>query len=112
MNFKPKRVKERIEVLKKDPKLALEYAGNILRGRWPEAEPYIMKDPESASRYATHVMREPWPEAEPYILKSFVPAMEYAVYTKRKLWPELEKIIDGNPDQVKIYRKLMRHYTY
>ncbi len=112
MNFKPKRVKEKLEAIKTDPKRALEFAAKVLGERWPEAEPYIMKDPESAFKYATYVMREPWPEAEPYILKSFGPAMEYAVYTKKKLWPELEKLIDGKPDLVKIYRRLMRYYTY
>jgi hypothetical protein len=32
------------------------YARDIRKkGRWPEAEPYIMKDPESASKYKAFI---------------------------------------------------------
>ena len=41
MNFKPKRVTERIEPIKTDPQKAVYYAIYNIGGRWPEAEPYI-----------------------------------------------------------------------
>ena len=34
-----------------------------MKGKWPEAEPYIMKDPEIARWYAENVIKGPWPEA-------------------------------------------------
>ena len=46
-----------------------QYARNIIKGRWPEAEPYIMKDPKWAAAYAVWVIKDRWPEAEPYIEK-------------------------------------------
>jgi hypothetical protein len=35
----------------KDPEDAVIYARDVIGGRWPEAEPYIMKDPEVAEMY-------------------------------------------------------------
>ncbi len=40
----------------------------IIKGRWLEAEPYIMKDPEWAYWYARDIIKGRWPEAEPYIM--------------------------------------------
>ena len=37
------------------------YARDIVKGRWPEAEPYIMEDPEWAHWYACNVIRGRWP---------------------------------------------------
>lgn len=51
MNFKPKRIKERLESYKKDPQGAYYVANTILKDRWPEAEPYIMKDPSEWELY-------------------------------------------------------------
>jgi len=53
----------------KDPKAAYWYAYQIIKGRWPEAEPVIMKDPEYAYYYASDVIKGRWSEAEPYIMK-------------------------------------------
>ena len=36
----------------------------------PESEPYIVKHPGWASEYARDVIKGRWPEAEPYILNS------------------------------------------
>ena len=51
------------------PEQAYEYAMYSIKGRWPEAEPYIMKDPKWAYHYAKDVIGGRWPEAEPYIMK-------------------------------------------
>ena len=52
-----------------DPQHACAYAYQVIKGRWPEAEPYIMKDPLHAYEYAKYVIKDRWPEAEPYIMK-------------------------------------------
>jgi hypothetical protein len=41
------------------------YARDVIKGRWPEAEPVIRSDPEWAYRYALNVIKGRWPEAEP-----------------------------------------------
>jgi hypothetical protein len=43
------------------------YALELIKGPWPEAEPYIMKHPFWAYRYAIFLLKKRWPEAEPYI---------------------------------------------
>ena len=54
---------------KQNPKLCFEYARDIIKGRWPEAEPAIMKDPKWAYYYALNVIGGRWREAEPEIMK-------------------------------------------
>ena len=46
------------------------YARDIIKGRWPEAELYIMKDPVWAYCYARDVVKDRWIEAEPCIKKN------------------------------------------
>jgi len=54
------------------------YARDIRKkGRWSEAEPYIMKNPTYAYWYARYVIEGRFPEAEPYIMKSPEYAAEY-----------------------------------
>jgi hypothetical protein len=40
---------------------------DVMKQRWPEAEPTIRTDPERAYWYARDVMKQRWPEAEPTI---------------------------------------------
>jgi len=54
----------------KVPFRAYCYAHSVIKGRWPEAEPYIRKDPWSAYEYALYLVGGRWPEAEPYIVKN------------------------------------------
>jgi hypothetical protein len=63
----------------KDPGWAYWYAREIIKGRWPEAEPYIMKDPQWALIYARDVIKDRWPEAESYIEKDTQLARKYAI---------------------------------
>ena len=72
MNFKTKRLKERLDkilqaVKKDNPLLGYDVARYKIKTRWPEAEPYIMKHPRMATDYAFYILGERWPEAEPYI---------------------------------------------
>ena len=109
MPLKPINTKHRLEELKHNPKRAFFFALITLKGRWPEAEPYIMKDATSAVNYAHEILKQPWPGAEPYILKSYPHAIVYTILVKQKKWPELEKIIDGNPRLVRDYNEKTRH---
>jgi len=40
------------------------YAKNIIEGRWPEAEEYIMKNLEWTHCYTLDIIKDRWPEAE------------------------------------------------
>ena len=81
-----------------DPYFAYLYANDVMEGkRWPEAEPYIMKDPSIASNYATNVIKGRWPEAEPYIMKHPGNASHYATYVIKGRWSEAEPYIMTEP---------------
>lgn len=54
-------------IFKREADTAYHYARYIIKGRWPDAEPYIMKDSYYAYCYAAQVITGKWPEAEPYI---------------------------------------------
>ena len=54
-------------IIKKLPKKAYFYSRDIIKGRWPEAEPYIMTKPASACWYAIDIIKGRWPEAESII---------------------------------------------
>jgi hypothetical protein len=80
---------EYFQVIMKDPRDAYLYARDVIKGPWPEAEPYIMKDPRDAYLYARDVIKGPWPEVEPLIINSpFV--TEYAYDVKKDRWPKAE----------------------
>jgi hypothetical protein len=64
-------------IIKKDPVYAYNYARDVIKGRWLEAEPYIITDTYSAYWYACYVMKERWLEAEPLIKKSEVTWQRY-----------------------------------
>ena len=77
-----------IRKIKYIPHSAYFNAQYVIKGRWPEAERYIMKDPESAYFYAQHVIKGRWPEAERYIMKDPESAYWYAKYVIKGPWPE------------------------
>ena len=89
----------------KSPRRAYEHAEDILKRRWPEAEPTIMKDPKPASYYAINVIKGRWPEAEPTIIKDHLAAMSYASYVLKDRWPEAEPTIAKNPMSAGFYAK-------
>ena len=45
------------------------YAKHVIKGRWPEGEPYIATDPYWAYSYANYVLNRRWPEGEPAIAR-------------------------------------------
>lgn len=75
------------------------HAFTVIKGRWPEAEPYIMKDPYWALSYAVKFIGGRWPEAEPYIMQDPIYAYEYAAHVIKDRWPEYEEyMINKNPN--------------
>jgi hypothetical protein len=75
------------------PETLYRYAYNVIKGRWPEAEPYIMKDYIWAYCYALDVIGGRWPEAEPYIMKNPTWAYWYAFDIIKGRWTEAEPYI-------------------
>ncbi len=94
---------EVMEVIAKDPEVAYEYARDIIKGRWPEAEPTISSDPWAASMYATNVIKGRWPEAEPTIMTDPGVAQLYAINVIKGRWPEAEPTISSDPWAASIY---------
>lgn len=90
------------EVVKTQPESAVDYAAEIIQGRFEEAEPYIMKDPYSAQRYASTVLETEWPEAEKYIKQELEAALFYAQNIKGP-WPEVEELIKTDPEAAAYY---------
>ncbi len=86
-----------IETVKSIPSSAYWYAIDVIKGRWPEAEPTIMKDPEFAVNYADNVINGRWPEAEPWIMKSPKQSCYYARDVIKGRWPEAEPTIMQDP---------------
>jgi hypothetical protein len=56
-------------LITKSPKYARLYALMVIKGRWPEAEPYIMQNAADTLWYAKDVIKGRWPEAEQVIKK-------------------------------------------
>jgi len=75
---------------------ALDYARDVIGGRWPEAEPEIIKNVWSAVEYAREVIRGRWPEAEPEIMKNIGVVVTYARDVIGGRWPEAEPEIMKN----------------
>lgn len=72
---------------------ACKYAINIIEGRWPAAEAIIMTNPHSACWYARDIIMGSWPDAEPVILTDAYCACMYAMFILKCRWPEAENII-------------------
>lgn len=77
-------------IMLRSPKLIYYYAHDIIKGRWPDAEPYIMKSPEYTYRYVRDILSNDkdwtsikgyengrWPEAEQYIMSGSLWWNEY-----------------------------------
>ena len=89
----------------RSPSAAYGYAKDVIKGRWPEAESYIMKDPESAYMYAVEVIKGRWPEAEPLIIKAPDVASMYAIDIIKGRWPEAESVISTDAESAYYYAK-------
>jgi hypothetical protein len=76
------------------PEWCYWYARNVLRGRWPEAEPAIAQNPEWAYWYAHNILRGRFPEGEPAIATS--PYLSYW-YGKYIIHGQFPSSVAGNP---------------
>ena len=84
-------------IIMKNPYVAVSYAVYVIKGRWPEAESNIMKDPQAAVGYAVYVIKGRWPEAESNIMRDPYAAVEYAIKILKGRWPEAESSIMEMP---------------
>ena len=80
-------------IIKKLPYYAFLYAFYVIKGRWPEAEPYIKTRPFAAYSYARDVVKGQWLEAEPYIMKDPSSSHLYARYAIKGRWIDAESYI-------------------
>ena len=53
------------------PQLMVDYAKEVIGGRWPEAEPIIMKNPEASSEYLQLVSKLQGPEASEQLKRQY-----------------------------------------
>lgn len=80
------------EVLERgSPEELVDYAVEVLKSRWPEAEPIILNNLSAAFVYLREVLKERWPELEGK-LTSPQAMYEYASIVKMR-WPKAEKEI-------------------
>ena len=93
----PYTVQELKNIILSTPDSAIQYAVDVIKGRWPEAESSIMNNPYAAMSYAAYVIKGRWPEAESIIMKDPLAAMEYARDVIKGRWPEAESRIMENP---------------
>ena len=88
-----------------NPGNAYLYAKDVIKGRWPEAEKYIIKSPSVAYWYAREVIKGRWPEAEPIIMESAQGAYYYAHNVIKGRWPKAEPIIMTDPQYAYYYAR-------
>jgi hypothetical protein len=98
-------------IIIKDPEYAYLYARSVIKGRWPEAEPTIMKNPEFAYFYAKDVIKGRWPKAEPIIMTSIRWIEPYARSVIKGRWPKAEPIIKTDASYWKKYQDSLDELT-
>jgi hypothetical protein len=91
----------------KDPKVAVYWAENVIRGRWPEAESIIAQDLLAAFDYAQNVIKGRWAEGEKAIAQNPQAAFDYAYQVINGRWPEAESIIAQDPQAAFNYARLV-----
>lgn len=90
-----------LHIIKRSPVYAYAYAAEIIKGRWIEAEPYIMKNARFAFEYNIHILNkyrvvERWLDAEEYLMKDPEFAFHYARSVIKDRWYEAEPYIKTN----------------
>lgn len=84
---------------------ALQYATDIIKGRWPEVEYLINDNPHSAFQYAVRVIKGRWLEAEEAIKRNAWTTYLYAKSIIKERWPEAESVIVQNADAALAYTR-------
>lgn len=90
-------------IIKKDPYYAYQYASKIIKGRWFEAEPFIMAHSTWASEYAVCILERRWLEAEPAIMRDAGCSIYYSLYIIKGRWYDAEPIIMQEPQNALMY---------
>ncbi len=72
---------------------SVQYAVDVIKNRWPEAEEIIKSDPICAYWYSKAVIKGRWPEAEETIKTVPLYAYAYAKDVIKCRWLEAEEII-------------------
>lgn len=95
---------------------ASNYASEIKKTRWIEAEDIIMTDARSVYQYAKNILNSRWEEAESKILetepenKHHWVLFDYLKELVRARWPEAEEIIKFHPHYAYNYaERYVRH---
>lgn len=85
----------RVVVDSGDTIYALSYAMDVLHGRFPEGERYIMGNANLIYNYARSVIKGRWKEAEPALLKTqqWSVLCDYAKAYTSSRWPEFESVL-------------------
>ena len=86
------------------PHLAVDYAREVIKGRFPEGEAAIIQNLRHAYRYAREVIKGRWPELEAIIQKP-IDAVNYAREVIKGRFPEGEAIIAQDPDAAYYYTR-------
>lgn len=81
----------------------LTYAKNVIQGRWPEAEPYLLRSRYIPTYYAIDVIKGRWPEAEPVIKDNARLSSLYARHALKDRFELGEPAILKNPDEIVDY---------
>jgi len=87
-----KRIPKLEQAIAKDPKLAYQYANEVIMQKFPLGEPVFAKDPELAFNYA-QLSNERFRLGEPTIATDPKWAYLYAFWVVKKRWPEGEPIL-------------------
>jgi len=87
------------------PGVAVRYAKQILKGRFPAAEETIAKDTRNAIRYAAHIIKGRFPAAEPKILEDIQHIYTYIddVLAPQERWPEFEEMMEADKIEENTY---------
>jgi hypothetical protein len=95
-----KRIPEAEAQIAKDPRLAVRYAKDVIKGRWPEAEKWMgVTDLHSAISYAADVLKQRWPTLEEALLNQttdYNTVYNIILYINRVIkgrWLEAEPLI-------------------
>lgn len=81
----------------------------LVRGPWPEAEPFILRDALYSLIYACDIIKRRWPEMEDMVIHSFRSStvsllhdlnivdymVKYSIVYLKHRWPEFEKILNS-----------------
>lgn len=91
---------------------AINYAVNIMRGRWPAAEKKILERPHNAVKYARNCIKGEWIEAEPIIATDADSAVSYAINVLQGPFPNADATIAKDSYNSYLYAKLVLKHRF